>query len=87
MDHISLAPGNELPCLDAVVRAYRETGIRAVVAPLVFDLEIHESIGGGPKVGDLTEQHKRTKHLLDFMAAAVEKYVLMSSEGAQRRWL
>ena len=71
MDHVSLVPGNEMPCLDAVVRAYRETGIRAIVAPLIFDLAISESVGGGPKVDPSS---RPTKHLLDFMAKAVEKY-------------
>lgn len=75
LDHILLTPGDELACLDAVVRAYREIGIRAVVAPLVFDLEIHQTIGGGPTNINLDEQKKRTKAVLDWMAIAVEKCV------------
>lgn len=74
MDHVSLTPGNEMPCLDAVVRAYRETGIRAVVAPLIFDLTIGQSIGGGGSQAAADPASMPTKHLLDFMAKAVEKY-------------
>lgn len=38
MDHAYLVPGQEMETVDALVRAYRDVGIRAVIAPLIMDL-------------------------------------------------
>lgn len=45
-DHLTLLPGRELETVAAVVRAYRQVGIRALIAPLVQDLPLGAGLPG-----------------------------------------
>ncbi|MFM7424424.1 MAG: amidohydrolase family protein [Elainella sp.] len=46
VDHLTLLPGRELETVAAVVRAYRQVGIRALIAPLVQDLPLGAGLPG-----------------------------------------
>jgi 5-methylthioadenosine/S-adenosylhomocysteine deaminase len=45
-DHLTLLPGRELESVAAVVRAYRQVGIRALIAPLVQDQPLGAGLPG-----------------------------------------
>ena len=44
LDHVRFAPHLDAECLDAVARAYLDSGMRAVVAPVVADLPLHQTL-------------------------------------------
>jgi 5-methylthioadenosine/S-adenosylhomocysteine deaminase len=54
VDHLVLIPGKELETIATAVRAYREIGIRAFVAPLIQD----ESLSAGIPSGESTQTHE-----------------------------
>ncbi|MCC5637881.1 amidohydrolase [Nostoc sp. CHAB 5844] len=54
VDHLVLIPGQELETIATAVRAYRETGIRAFVAPLIQD----ESLTAGIPSGETERNHE-----------------------------
>lgn len=74
VDHLVLIPGKELETIAAAVKAYREIGIRAVVAPLVQD----ESITAGIPSGNTEQNHepyfRSTKATLDLIETAVTQF-------------
>ncbi|MBW4486441.1 MAG: amidohydrolase [Trichocoleus desertorum ATA4-8-CV12] len=49
VDHLVLIPGQELETVAAAVRAYREVGIRAFVAPLIQDEALSAGVPSGGK--------------------------------------
>ena len=51
VDHLVLIPGEELATIGAAVRAYREVGIRALIAPLIQD----EPLKAGIPLGRLLQ--------------------------------
>ncbi|AFZ58787.1 amidohydrolase [Anabaena cylindrica FACHB-243] len=54
VDHLVLIPGKELETIATAVRAYREIGIRAFVAPLIQD----ESLSAGIPSGESSQIHE-----------------------------
>lgn len=54
VDHLVLIPGKELETIATAVRAYREIGIRAFVAPLIQD----ESLTAGIPSGEISQVHE-----------------------------
>ncbi|MGM3306582.1 amidohydrolase [Anabaena sp. WFMT] len=54
VDHLVLIPGKELETIATAVRAYREVGIRAFVAPLIQD----ESLSAGIPSGESSQIHE-----------------------------
>lgn len=54
VDHLVLIPGQELETIATAVKAYREVGIRAFVAPLIQD----ESITAGLPSGESAQTHE-----------------------------
>jgi 5-methylthioadenosine/S-adenosylhomocysteine deaminase len=73
VDHLVLIPGKERETIAAAVRAYREVGIRAFVAPLIQD----ESTAGLPAAGqpiDRTADPQVTTAVLDLMQETVDLF-------------
>jgi 5-methylthioadenosine/S-adenosylhomocysteine deaminase len=73
MDHAYVMPGQEMETVAALVRGYRDVGIRAVVAPLIMDLPF---AAGFPK-GCLLPQSaspKSARQLLAMMEAMVAEF-------------
>jgi cytosine/adenosine deaminase-related metal-dependent hydrolase len=54
VDHLVLIPGQELETIATAVRAYREVGIRAFIAPLIQD----ESLTAGIPSGETERNHE-----------------------------
>ncbi len=64
MDHAYLIPGQERETVEALVRAYRKVGIRAVIAPLIQDLPF---ASGFPK-GCLLPQSASSRSAAEWLA-------------------
>ncbi|MBD2776774.1 amidohydrolase family protein [Iningainema tapete] len=74
VDHLVLIPGKELETIATAVRAYREVGIRAFVAPLIQD----ESLTAGIPSGDAKRTHeayfRSTAATLELIEEAVRQF-------------
>ncbi|WP_427157363.1 amidohydrolase [Aliinostoc sp. HNIBRCY26] len=74
VDHLVLIPGQELETIACAVRAYREVGIRAFVAPLIQD----ESLTAGIPNGESTPTHepffRSTAATLEMMETAIKQF-------------
>jgi 5-methylthioadenosine/S-adenosylhomocysteine deaminase len=74
VDHLVLIPGQELETVAAAVRAYRQVGIRAFVAPLIQD----EALTAGIPNGDSDRHHdnylRSTKATLALMQEVVDQF-------------
>ncbi|MBK1988838.1 amidohydrolase [Sphaerospermopsis aphanizomenoides BCCUSP55] len=74
VDHLVLIPGQELETIATTVRAYREVGIRAFVAPLIQD----ESFSAGLPSGEFAQNHepyfRSTSETLAIIEEAVIKF-------------
>ncbi|MFB2771718.1 amidohydrolase [Pelatocladus sp. BLCC-F211] len=74
VDHLVLIPGKELETIATAVRAYKEVGIRAFVAPLIQD----ESITAGIPSGETQQTHepyfRSTQATLEIIEAAVKQF-------------
>lgn len=77
LDHVSLVMGKEMETIEQCVKAYKQAGIRAIVAPLVWDIPFEKCI---PPSSDPNEKYvppvdeERTKFVVDLMKEAVEKF-------------
>lgn len=74
VDHLVLIPGKELETIATAVRAYREVGIRAFVAPLIQD----ESLTAGIPIGETEKTHlpyfRSTATTLELIEEAVKQF-------------
>ncbi|MBD2500747.1 amidohydrolase [Anabaena azotica] len=74
VDHLILIPGEELETIACAVRAYKEVGIRAFVAPLIQD----ESLTAGIPSGESSQTHepffRSTKATLQLIEEAVRQF-------------
>ncbi|TFI51279.1 amidohydrolase [Mastigocladus laminosus UU774] len=74
VDHLVLIPGKEFETIATAVRAYKEVGIRAFVAPLIQD----ESITAGIPSGETQQNHepyfRSTQATLEIIEAAVKQF-------------
>ena len=74
VDHLVLIPGKELETIATAVRAYREIGIRAFVAPLIQD----ESLTAGIPSGGTSQTHDpyflSTATTLELIEEAVRQF-------------
>ncbi|AFZ26116.1 cytosine deaminase-like metal-dependent hydrolase [Cylindrospermum stagnale PCC 7417] len=74
VDHLVLIPGLELETIATAVRAYREVGIRAFIAPLIQD----ESITAGIPSGESAQIHepyfRSTAATLEIIEEAVRQF-------------
>lgn len=74
VDHLVLIPEKELETISTAVRAYREVGIRAFIAPLIQD----ESLTAGIPSGESAQTHepyfRSTKATLEIIEEAVRLF-------------
>lgn len=74
VDHLVLIPGKEAETIATAVKAYKEVGIRAFIAPLIQD----ESITAGIPSGETAQTHepyfRSTAGTLQLIEDAVKKY-------------
>jgi 5-methylthioadenosine/S-adenosylhomocysteine deaminase len=74
VDHLVLIPGKELETIATAVRAYKEVGIRAFIAPLIQD----ESLAAGIPAGDTQQTYeayfRSTQQTLDIIEDAVKQF-------------
>ncbi|MBD2607882.1 amidohydrolase [Scytonema hofmannii FACHB-248] len=74
VDHLILIPGKELETIATAVRAYKEVGIRAFVAPLIQD----ESLTAGIPSGESEQTHepyfRSTQATLEIISQAVKQF-------------
>lgn len=74
VDHLVLIPGQELETIATAVRAYREVGIRAFIAPLIQD----ESLTAGIPSGESAQTHepyfRSTAATLEIIEEAVRQF-------------
>ncbi|OKH37074.1 amidohydrolase [[Phormidium ambiguum] IAM M-71] len=91
VDHLVLIPGQEIETIAAAVKAYKEVGIRAFVAPLIWDQPLISGIpNGGNKQENITQGHS-TREILQMLQEAIDKfhqpeagiYILTAPTGIQ----
>lgn len=74
VDHLVLIPGQELATIATAVRAYKEVGIRAFIAPLIQD----ESLTAGIPSGESAQNHepyfRSTAATLEIMEEAIKQF-------------
>ncbi|MCG6134866.1 MAG: amidohydrolase [Nostoc sp. LLA-1] len=74
VDHLVLIPGQELATIATAVRAYKEVGIRAFIAPLIQD----ESLTAGLPSGESAQNHepyfRSTAATLEIMEEAIKQF-------------
>ncbi|MEO0852142.1 MAG: amidohydrolase [Cyanobacteria bacterium J06648_11] len=74
VDHLVLLPGRELEAIEAAVRAYREIGIRAYVAPLIQDEPFEWSVPGGQARLQVEVPALETQSVLAIMQEAIAAF-------------
>jgi 5-methylthioadenosine/S-adenosylhomocysteine deaminase len=74
VDHLVLIPGKELETIATAVRAYKEVGIRAFIAPLIQD----ESITAGMPSGKTHQTHepyfRSTQATLELIEESIKQF-------------
>lgn len=74
VDHLVIIPGQELETVEAVVKAYRQAGIRAYVGPLIQD----QSLTTGLPSGDTAIKHepyvRNTEQTLSLMQEVIDRF-------------
>jgi cytosine/adenosine deaminase-related metal-dependent hydrolase len=74
VDHLVLIPEREIETIAAAVRAYKEVGIRAFIAPLIQD----QSLNTGMPTGELELQYepyfRSTAATLELIAEVVDRF-------------
>ena len=74
VDHLVLIPGQELATIAAAVRAYRQVGIRAFIAPLIQDQALAASIPNGGVEREHEDYVRSTSATLALMQEAVTQF-------------
>jgi 5-methylthioadenosine/S-adenosylhomocysteine deaminase len=74
VDHLVIIPGQEMESIAAAVRAYRETGIRAFIGPLIQDQTLTTSIPSGGVEMEHAPYVRSTAATLELMKDAVDKF-------------
>lgn len=74
VDHLVLIPGQELETVVAAVRAYKEVGIRAFVAPLIQDHSITAGMPSGKVKQDHAPYLRSTAETLELMAEVISQF-------------
>jgi cytosine/adenosine deaminase-related metal-dependent hydrolase len=74
VDHLVLIPGKELETVAAAVRAYRQVGIRAFVAPLIQDEPLTASIPDGGTGQEHQPYLRSTKASLELIQEVVNQF-------------
>ncbi|HEY9661801.1 MAG TPA: amidohydrolase, partial [Allocoleopsis sp.] len=74
VDHLVMIPGREEETIAAAVRAYREVGIRAFVAPLIQDLSMSAGVPSGENPLDHAPYLRSTEEMLALVQDAVQQF-------------
>ncbi|WP_413200460.1 amidohydrolase [Nostoc piscinale] len=74
VDHLVLIPGEELETITAAVRAYREIGIRAFIAPLIQDESLTAGIPSGKNERNHEPYFRSTAETLALVEEAVRRF-------------
>jgi len=74
VDHLVLIPGYEAETIAAAVRAYREIGIRAYVAPLIQDEPFDTRVPGTAQESQSLSQVMSTETALSLVRDAVQQF-------------
>ncbi|ALF56490.1 amidohydrolase [Nostoc piscinale CENA21] len=74
VDHLVLIPGEELETITAAVRAYREIGIRAFIAPLIQDESLTAGIPSGENERNHEPYFRSTAETLALIEEAVRQF-------------
>lgn len=74
VDHLVIIPGRELESIEAVVRAYRDVGVRAFVGPLIQDETLAASIPSGGETVVHDPYPRTTAATLELMQAAIAQF-------------
>ena len=74
VDHLVLIPDKELETIAAAVRAYREVGIRAFIAPLIQDQPLAAGIPSGETEQVHESYFRPTEVTLELMQVAIEEF-------------
>jgi 5-methylthioadenosine/S-adenosylhomocysteine deaminase len=74
VDHLVLIPGKELETISVAIKAYQEIGIRAFIAPLIYDEPFAACIPSGRNVKPHEFSFLSTETALDIVKEAIEKY-------------
>ncbi|MEA5621170.1 amidohydrolase [Cronbergia sp. UHCC 0137] len=74
VDHLVLIPGQELETIATAVRAYREVGIRAFIAPLIQDQSLTAGIPSGESKINHEPYFRSTLQTLEIIEAAVQEF-------------
>ncbi|MBD2498802.1 amidohydrolase [Nostoc sp. FACHB-280] len=74
VDHLVLIPGEELETITAAVRAYREVGIRAFIAPLIQDESLTAGIPSGENERNHEPYFRSTAETLALVEEAVRQF-------------
>ncbi len=74
VDHLVLIPGQELATIEAAVRAYRQVGIRAFVAPLIQDRTFATSLPSGGNTMEHEPYIRSTEDTLTLMQEVVQQF-------------
>lgn len=91
VDHLVLIPGEEIETIAMAVSAYKEVGIRAFIAPLIWDQPLISGIpSGGNQQKNETKQRSATE-ILQMLQEVIDKfhqpeagvYILTAPTGMQ----
>ncbi|MBU7584745.1 MAG: amidohydrolase [Nostoc sp. TH1S01] len=74
VDHLVLIPGEELETIASAVRAYREIGIRAFIAPLIQDESLTAGIPSGENERNHEPYFRSTAETLALVEEAVRQF-------------
>lgn len=74
VDHLVIIPGLEEESVDAVIRAYREVGIRAFVGPLLQDEATTAALPSGGDPRTHIPYLRSTAETLELLATLVDRY-------------
>nr|WP_228049036.1 amidohydrolase [Nodularia sp. LEGE 04288] len=74
VDHLVLTPGLELETIATAVRAYKEVGIRAFIAPLIQDESLSAGIPSGESVQNHEPYFRSTAATLQIIEEAVKQF-------------
>lgn len=91
VDHLVLIPGQEIETIASAIRAYQEVGIRAFVAPLIWDLPLISGIPSGENQSESTTEGRSAREILEMLQEAINKfhqpeagvYILTAPTGMQ----
>lgn len=91
VDHLVLIPGQEIETIATAVSAYQKVGIRAFIAPLIWDQPLISGIPSGENKPENTTKGRSAREILEMLQEAINKfhqpeagvYILTAPTGIQ----